>query len=54
MQSHITAFNQKPHAAGSAKPSRPHQPVRLPLTTAELIERMLSARCGAGVAAPRS
>jgi hypothetical protein len=45
-----TITSNKPQAAGAAKVSqqpRRLQPVRLPQATAELVNRLLAARCGA-------
>jgi len=51
MDSNSNHFSRKPQAAGSAKPARAHPPVRLPQTTADLVDRMLSARCAASASA---
>jgi hypothetical protein len=46
----MDSHNRKPAAAESARTSsqaRHTQPVRLPVATAELVNRLLAARCGA-------
>ncbi len=45
----FTTSSNKPQAANTAKTSRPlkrAQPARLPQATAELVNRLIAARCG--------
>jgi hypothetical protein len=45
-EARFPSLNVQRGAARASRPVRPHAPVQLPRPAADLVERMLSARCG--------